>query len=765
MNVAANSSVSCNRCGAAIPPGAHFCASCGLDISSPQGGITTVHVASPLATGRIDVVRDTLTQATLGDYEILAELGRGGMATVFLAHDIALGRKVAIKVMSPQLFSGEGMAERFKREARTAAQLSHPHIIPIYSVQESGELLFFVMKFIEGRPLDSIIREVGPLPIAMVRTILTQVGGALGYAHKRGVIHRDIKPANIMLDADGWAIVTDFGIAKVKETQGLTVTGATVGTPSYMSPEQCAAQELTGATDQYSLGVVAYEMLSGKLPFTAESVMAVMYAHFNQPPRPMLEVRTDCPPDLAATVMRMLEKDPTHRFSTMEAVTSAVGSVSLSPDDPVRTQMMTLAAAGENLKLLERFSTPVSQPSVQRSAGGTLRRSSIAVLTITPARVTVAVGDAVQLRATPKTRQGQTLPGRPVSWASTNPDIAIVSETGLVTAMGPGTVTITASSADTSATGTVTVVAARKRGRTIALIGGGVAVAAVAALLLLQPWHSSDRPAAGATEDSLSTRSGIGITDSQPSAHPVEPVAAPVESTTTAGTAPASDRTQPPPVDRPRDHARPPRDTSDVTVAQALLAAQATRSRAVSAGAGTVELSTGDAEVIQAQNLRQTGQRAEAYALLRTAAGLFAVAESTATANRVAAQHRSAPVDTTPKSPPPAPPTDPTPQIRETIAAYGRALEGKDVSALRRLYPQIGSGQLQAWQDLFDNARDIHADLRPGQIDLNGDVADVAVSGTLTYQNTNTRRQERNPTTFHARLARSGGAWVITAIQ
>ncbi|HKC49015.1 MAG TPA: protein kinase [Gemmatimonadales bacterium] len=713
---------------------------------------------------RGDALRDALRQATLGDYEIMTELGRGGMATVFLAHDIALGRKVAIKVMSPQLFSGEGMAERFKREARTAAQLSHPHIIPIYSVQESGDLLFFVMKFIEGRPLDSIIREVGALPIPMVRTILMQVGGALGYAHKRGVIHRDIKPANIMLDSDGWAIVTDFGIAKVKETQGLTVTGATVGTPSYMSPEQCAAQELTGATDQYSLGVVAYEMLSGKLPFIAESVMAVMYAHFNQPPRPVVQVRPDCPLDLASTVMRMLEKDQAQRFPTMEAATSAMGTVSLSPDDPVRTQMMTLAAAGENLKLLERFSTPVSQPSVQRSGGvTTTRRSSIAVLAITPARVTVVVGDGVQLRATAKTRQGQTLGGRPVSWASTNPDIALVTETGLVSAMAPGTVTITASSADTSATATITVEAARGRGRTIGLIAGGVAIAAALALFLIQPWRSSERPPA--TVDTLGVRRGAGVVDSQPARQPVESAAAAVTSPAPGNPAPSGSGS-PSSEDRARDRTRPPADSSDATVAVALVSAQTARSRAVSAGAVAADLSTGDAAIAQAQNLRQRGHRADAFALLRAAAGSFSAAESSATANRVTAQHRPAAVDSASRTPAPAPPpVDPTPQIRETIAAYGRALESRDVSALRRLYPQITATQAQAWQDLFDNARDIHADLRPSQIDVNGDQADVAVSGTLSYQNTNTRRQERNPTTFRARLTRAGGAWVITAIQ
>jgi len=188
-----------------------------------------------------DALLEALRQATLGDYDVLAELGRGGMATVYLAHDIALDRKVAIKVMSPLLLTGEGMAERFKREARTAGQLSHPHIIPIYAVRESSGLLYFVMKFVEGRPLDSIIREIGPVPIAMVQTILQQVGSALGYAHRRGVIHRDIKPENILLH-DHEALVADFGIAlaasRADPGSRMTEPGVSLGTPLYMSPEQ-----------------------------------------------------------------------------------------------------------------------------------------------------------------------------------------------------------------------------------------------------------------------------------------------------------------------------------------------------------------------------------------------------------------------------------------------------------------------------------------------------------------------------------------------
>ncbi|MGH7537687.1 MAG: protein kinase domain-containing protein, partial [Gemmatimonadales bacterium] len=463
-------------------------------MSGQLGGVATMRVDAPLASPPPDALIEGLRQAMLGEYEVLAELGRGGMATVYLAHDIALGRKVAIKVMSPILLSGEGMAERFKREARTAAQLSHPHIIPIYAVKESDQLLCFVMKFVEGRPLDSIIHEIGPLPIPMVQAIMQQVGSALGYAHRRGVIHRDIKPANIMVDTEGWAVVGDFGVAKVSATTGLTVTGQTVGTPAYMSPEQCAAKELTGTSDQYSLGIVAYEMLSGRLPFAAESMMAAMYAHFNESPPPILEARPDCPVALDAAVTRMLEKDPAYRFPNMEAAIAAVGAAPLAPDDPIRTQMMTLAAQGDNLKVLQRHSTPVSQPSVVRSeVGRSGARPSVATLVISPARVTVAAGDAVQLRATPKTRGGQTIANRPVSWASTNTDVARVSANGLVTAVGPGTLTITASTENTSATAIIIVTAGRSLRKVIGVAAGGLVLAGIAgALWLFGPFGRSD---------------------------------------------------------------------------------------------------------------------------------------------------------------------------------------------------------------------------------------------------------------------------------
>jgi serine/threonine protein kinase len=312
-----------------------------------------------------DQLLEQLRKATLGQYDIAGEVGHGGMATVYLAHDLSLDRKVAIKVMSPALVLGPGMVERFKREARTAANLSHPNIIPIYAVKEAEGLLFFVMKLVEGTQLDSVMHELGMLPVAMVEAILAQVGGAFGYAHRRGVIHRDIKPSNILIDEEGWAIVTDFGIAKVNDTEGLTVTGGTVGTPTYMSPEQCNGGEITGASDQYSLGVVAYEMLAGRPPFTGGSMMALMYSHFHDAPPPLEAVRPDCPPRLRNVITRMLSKEPKDRFPTMEEAVAAMGAQQLAHDDPTRTQLILLARTGSNNRV-SKVQTPRSPIPLHR---------------------------------------------------------------------------------------------------------------------------------------------------------------------------------------------------------------------------------------------------------------------------------------------------------------------------------------------------------------------------------------------------------------
>ncbi|HEV8195657.1 MAG TPA: protein kinase, partial [Gemmatimonadales bacterium] len=375
--------------------------------------------ADPAAAGRVRL-EEQLRAATTGEYDIYGELGLGGMATVYLAHEVALDRKVAIKVMSPGLVHGPGMVERFKREARTAAHLSHPNIIPVYAVREADGLLFFVMKLVEGTPLDAVMRELGKLPLPMVEAILAQVGGAFGYAHRHGVVHRDIKPSNILIDDEGWAVVTDFGIAKVMENEGLTQSGVAVGTPTYMSPEQCGGGVITGASDQYSLGVVAYEMLSGRPPFTGTSMMSLMYSHFHDPAPPLQLYRPDCPEPMRAAVMRMLEKDPADRWPSMEDAVAAMGARHLAHDDPTRSQLISVARTGAMHRLISQVQTPRSPvPLTKQTPVAPVASTGLSRLPrwILPVTGVVAVGAAVAAVMLSRT-------GSPTAGPGTSPDSA-----------------------------------------------------------------------------------------------------------------------------------------------------------------------------------------------------------------------------------------------------------------------------------------------------------------------------------------------------
>ena len=322
-----------------------------------------------------DRIVQRLRAATLGEFEIRRELGRGGMAIVFLAHDIALRRKVAIKLMSPGLLTNEDMVRKFREEAVMVAQMSHPNIITIYTVRNVEDLHFFIMKFVEGESLDQVLRDTGPLPFALARGILYQVGSALAYAHRRGVIHRDMKPANILIDVGGDALVTDFGIAKAADSDTHTKTGSVVGTPAYMSPEQCYALPATWASDQYSLGVVAYEMIAGTAPFTGPSFV-VMKSHADVMPRPIRELRPDCSPELEAAVLRMLAKKPEDRFPSIAQALTALGASPLPEDDPRRVDLAALVRKGMPTASL----TPVSPIPVWTNDASAIGDRSAAVI-------------------------------------------------------------------------------------------------------------------------------------------------------------------------------------------------------------------------------------------------------------------------------------------------------------------------------------------------------------------------------------------------
>jgi tRNA A-37 threonylcarbamoyl transferase component Bud32 len=363
----------CPRCKKPLDQGANFCGNCGADISGvwgPNGeamGKTIAVEVDP----NVDTLGQLLSTATLGEYDIYGELGRGGMAAVYLGLDLALNRKVAIKTMLPEIMQREGMVQRFKREAQTAAALSHPHVIQIYTVKETKQLVYFVMKFIEGRSLESVILEKGKLPLEMAQVLLSQVASALAYAHRKGVVHRDVKPANIMIDEDGWAIVTDFGIAKVQEAQNLTATGTAIGTPHYMSPEQFHNKAVTGQSDQYSLGVVAYEMLLGKKPFDGATYAEIITQHLFEPVPDVRKLRPEVPDHVAAAIQRMLAKDPAERFVDLDAAAVALGTPQKAEGDVVRTQMISLAKNGPQKKV--RMSVPMSPiPVAKKTAAATV---------------------------------------------------------------------------------------------------------------------------------------------------------------------------------------------------------------------------------------------------------------------------------------------------------------------------------------------------------------------------------------------------------
>src|SRR5512147_1387187 len=266
----------------------------------------------------------------LGDaYTIEGEIGHGCMEVVYRAREERLPRRVAIKVLPPELAFQKDIRERFTREAQTAAKLSHPHIVPIHTVGEGQGLVYFVMGYVDGESVAGRIRRRGKLPVDEARRIMGEAADALSAAHALSIIHRDIKPDNILLEGSrGRVMVTDFGIAKaLSSSSGATLTGAgvAIGTPSFMSPEQAAGErEIDGRSDLYSLGIVGYQMLTGELPFSAPTVAGILMKQITEVAPSVQDKRPDCPEDLALAVTRCLEKDPESRWPSADALRRAL---------------------------------------------------------------------------------------------------------------------------------------------------------------------------------------------------------------------------------------------------------------------------------------------------------------------------------------------------------------------------------------------------------------------------------------------------------
>jgi len=341
----------CSRCGTEVEKPTQFCPTCGLDlrVSTPVQAIATGDVTE------LDIVREALAE----EYELLEELGRGGMAIVYRAMDKHLEREVAIKVLPFSLAFDAEFVERFTREARTSAQLEHPNIIPIYRVGKTGRVIHFVMKFLRGGSLSRVLAERKKLNPPEIRKLLADVGSALGYAHKRGIVHRDIKPDNIMFDEFGQCVVTDFGIAKAGSGSKLTGTGMSIGTPHYMSPEQARAQSTDGRSDLYSLGVLAYQALVGEVPYDGEDSFSIGYKHIMEPiPVPLLDTVEER--RLFEIIKRLIAKDPYDRFQDAEGLLKALEG---QPRESVVQRRVSAAQA----MLAAQSTAPLSAASVPLS--------------------------------------------------------------------------------------------------------------------------------------------------------------------------------------------------------------------------------------------------------------------------------------------------------------------------------------------------------------------------------------------------------------
>ena len=281
-----------------------------------------------------DQLLDRLVVAVGTQYLVDAEIGRGGMSVVYRATDLRLQRRVAIKVLPPELAFNADVRERFLREAQTSAGLTHPSIVPIFTVDEREGIVYFVMALVDGESLGERLSREPRLPVADVRRILSGTADALAYAHAHGVVHRDIKPDNIMLDrATGRPVVTDFGIARAAQGDTrLTVTGVAIGTPAYMSPEQAMGErELDGRSDIYSLGVIGYQMLAGEPPFKATNTPAMLMKHLSETPRPLHSLRGDAPSGLVHAIARALAKKPDDRWADAASFREALSAAEEMP--------------------------------------------------------------------------------------------------------------------------------------------------------------------------------------------------------------------------------------------------------------------------------------------------------------------------------------------------------------------------------------------------------------------------------------------------
>lgn len=391
----------CFRCGTTLGDDQRFCGRCGALISADPHSETLA-----VETGGGEDQVERLRRVLSGEFEVDSELARGGMSVIYKARDVTLARSVALKVLPPELGLTVRAVERFQREARMAAELEHPNIVPVYRVGHVGDVLFIAMKYVEGRSLDAVVAEQGAVPVPVVLHVLRAALRALAYAHDRGIVHRDVKTANLLVDTGGRVLVSDFGVALRASDVTLTQDGAVIGTPAFMSPEQCAGRRAGPQSDQYSLGVVAFQLLAGAVPFDSDNLPGFINHHLHTPAPDVRAARDDVPHLLANLVHRALSKRAEDRFATTRDMLAAVEALPFPEEDRRSSEeVLSRLANGSAVPRVATRSLPVlaDMPTLSMRLPARWRR---AAMWAGVALATLVAGAAIAARRPPAAATG-----------------------------------------------------------------------------------------------------------------------------------------------------------------------------------------------------------------------------------------------------------------------------------------------------------------------------------------------------------------------
>jgi eukaryotic-like serine/threonine-protein kinase len=578
----------------------------------------------------------------IGKYRIIELVGEGAMGVVYRAVDTVLDRTVAIKVMNDSIARQDELRKRFLHEAQAAASLQHPNVVSIYDLGEVDGHLFIAMEFVQGIDLERLLESGEPLLLQQKLDITIDVLTGLTFAHKRGIVHRDIKPANIQVAEDGRAKIMDFGVAHLASSN-LTATGASLGTPGYMAPEQIIEGKTTPATDVFAVGVVLYELLTRVKPFIGLTLQNLFFRIINDKPKPVSELVPGLPRALDRIVLKALSKEPSDRYATALEMATELTAVRSSLSGPSYPASVSLSATVEHAIAVAKKTSRTRTRHLSIAGGGVL----VGV-------VMAGVVWSLAARARPETRLAD---GAPTSISATASGSAATPESSVVTRAAPSTSALPSS------------------------------------------------------------------------ASPVSAPSAPPRETTGPPSPPRTARTE----ERPAATERPTRGAPAPRVAE-----QSTRPPAAAPPSFTTQPSVQPpaSQPIVQQQIPAPPAAAAAAATVQAA----------------------------PETTPPAPSAATAADLAPVIESYARAIESRDVSAIRRVYPALTSEQQRGFEQFFQSARKLNVTFSVTNVEGTGPSADARVTGSYVYESSS-GKTERQPVSFAATLRRDGGAWRLVSLH